>query len=277
MGRVRVHKLRIAVTGLPRAGKTVFSVLLFDTLMNERMPGTEFNAESKSAISVYQAIRNLPADIWPKSTAKGAVSAYTGSIESRRSRIDLEVGDSAGEHWLDLDNEDSRDPGFLEYVLSSHALVHVIPLASLTGEQAELRAANEVDDLRLVARLHRQVHGQRAQIPLLIVLSKTDQIVPPGDLDHTNAGLFKTTKANEINSLNLARGHLEHRTIQLIEQLESQLEREYGSVLFIFSSAPVIALNRLAVSNRGSDLIKWISNCAHSQARQERIEGRYRN
>lgn len=263
MTRTRVHKLRVAVTGLPGAGKTVFSVLLFDALMNERIPGMEFNAESKSAISVYQAIRNLPAGVWPKSTARGAVSAYTGAIASRRSRIDLEIGDSAGEHWLELNDKEDRDAGYLEYVLSAQALAHVIPFDSLEGDGVEKQITNDVDDLRLVARLRRQVHGQRASIPLLVVLSKVDLAVPVDLIENPSSGLFKIVSANELSSLELFRRHTD-RTFDLLRRFAEQLEREYSQVWFILSSAPVVSRNRLAVGDRGNELVNWIIDAAQS-------------
>lgn len=81
--RVRRLSIRLAVTGRPAVGKTVFSILLFDSLMNERLPGVRFAAESRSVIAVYQAIRNIPGDVWPGATSLGNVSTYAGTIQTR--------------------------------------------------------------------------------------------------------------------------------------------------------------------------------------------------
>ncbi|GAA1813435.1 hypothetical protein GCM10009682_38270 [Luedemannella flava] len=264
--RVRTYGLRLALTGLPAVGKTMFSVLVFDTLMNERLPNLRFSAESRSIISVYQAIRNLSSEVWPRSTAKGSISVYEGVMESRRLRVNLELGDSAGEYWLDFGEEDQRDPGYLEYVISANGLVHVIPIESvLTSYLSPNYLNDEIQDLRLVARLKRQTRGDAAQVPLLIVLSKVDLVVPPSLLEQPHSGLLQIVDITEVRSLSLMSGFNERdeaRLLDALHLLSESLDADFSSVQFVFSSVPAIVQSRLGVGETGSGLIRWILRTA---------------
>ena len=100
MLRTRYYDFRIALTGQPGAGKTVFANLLYDRLMNGGDPDYRFTAESRSAIATYQAIRGISQDEWPPSTARGSVLQRDGLLRHRRAVVDLEIGDSAGQRWL---------------------------------------------------------------------------------------------------------------------------------------------------------------------------------
>lgn len=287
--RVRNYKFRLAITGRPSAGKTVFSVLVFDALMNERVPGLEFTASSRSVISVYQAIRNIPANIWPKSTSKGSVSAYEGTIEARRLRVDLEIGDTAGEYWLELPDEADRDAGYLEYVLSSHATAHVIPLDGCIAADGVDHLAREIEDLRLVSRLKRQIDKVGGAGPLLIILSKADLVLPMRMLTSGDVGLFRVVDRQALAYLplvehidagnfpgaaddhRLRRSLFERPLRERLSLMAEQLAPEFSSVRFLFSSAPAATANRLSPSAQGHDLTVWtIDEALEAQRRGHR-------
>lgn len=277
--QTRQYRFRVALTGLPGAGKTVFSVLLLDSLMNERLPGVRFTGESKSVIAVYQAIRNLPAGIWPKATSRGAVSTYQGAIEAGRTKIQLEIGDSAGEYWLDLSDEGERDPGYLEYVISAHAIAHVIPITELLTDDAPVKLRQEIDDLLLAASLKRQTVGETAEVPLLIVLSKADLVLDDrAEVTADDAGLFRIRSEEGLSSLSFFE-FLEipdrHRVVSSIEMLDAQLRGAFMAVRFILSSAPMITNGRLALTEPNDDLLNWIMQGARETAFRGRARNRF--
>ncbi|MFK3983394.1 hypothetical protein ACI2K4_23800 [Micromonospora sp. NPDC050397] len=271
--RIRHYKFRLAVTGLPQAGKTVFSILIFDALMNGRAPGVDFSAESRAVIAVYQAIRNLPAGIWPRSTSTGNVSLYEGTINAKRTKIDLEVGDSAGEYWLDFSDEEQRNPGYLEYVISAHGIAHVIPFDHLMERDDRETISREVDDLRLVARLKQQIRGGTSAVPLLIVLSKVDLVVPMSSLTKDDTDLFRIVQEEDLPSLGILQAMpepLRESTLTRLSTLSRQLNRDFTGVHFIFSSAPAIAEGRLHVDRYSGNMISWILDEARRPARAGR-------
>jgi hypothetical protein len=190
------------------------------------------------------------------------VSTYEGTILARRTKVDLEVGDSAGEYWLDISHEEERDSGYLEYVLSAHALAHVIPADELFAEDARQRIAREVDDLRLVARLKKRTRGTNGGLPLLVVISKVDLVLPVDVLFEQSLGLFRTVRADELGRLPLMKaltrpGDAE-RMLSLLMEVDQQLGQLFGPVRFCFSSSTAVAENRLRSVGDGSDLVRWM-------------------
>lgn len=293
--RIRLYKFRVAITGRPNAGKTVFSVLVFDAMMNNTIPDASFSAESKSLISVYQAIRNLPAGIWPRSTAKGNISTYEGTIETKRSKVDLEVGDSAGEYWLDLSDETGRDPGYLEYVLSAEAIAHVIPADEVVKDGDRVRLTAEVDDLLLVSRLKRQARGPRRPdgllsrstppanhgLPLLIVVSKMDLVINEESLrrDELSRDLFRVVGASNLSEMRIlsgvrvkpmSRSGIVVTMDRWLRDLSDSLSRDFSSVHFCFSSAAFVSGNSLRRKTGAGDIVQWILAEAESGERASR-------
>lgn len=272
MRRVRDIQFRVAITGRPKAGKTVFANLIFDALMNERVSDARFTASTRSMLAVYQAIRNIPDGVWPKATDVGSVSLYEGTLEARRARIDIEIGDSAGEYWLELPDEADRDVGYLEYVLSANAIVHVIPIRELLAETAEAYVKSEIDDLRLAARLKRSV-GKLSSGPLLIVISKVDEVIPSDVLEASDFGLLSVNGgASAFDSLRIVNA-IQHTTGTLsfsmyLEVMESNLKSEFDSVRFVFSSAPAVAFGRMRELIHGGSLVQWVISEARAQNRR---------
>lgn len=272
--RVQAYRFRIAVTGAPQVGKTVFSILLFDTLMNEYIPGVEFNGESRSVISVHQAIRNLSAQIWPKSTTKGNVSTYSGVIDARsRIKIDLEVGDSAGEYWLDLNDGVDRDSGYVEYVISAHAIAHVIPLDTIMEEGLEKVVDQDIEDLLLVARLRRQAKSSGRALPLLVVLSKADLVVAPKNLIDRESDLFRVVSGDDVGDLTVMRmlGDASWPLGNQLIKFGERLSRDFESVRFVFTSTVAITGNRLLGGDTGSDITRWILDEARPKNRSSLV------
>ncbi|MBO3746902.1 hypothetical protein J5X84_12555 [Streptosporangiaceae bacterium NEAU-GS5] len=218
----------------------------------------------------------MPAGIWPRSTPRGAVSLYNGTISTRRTRVDLEVGDTAGEYWLDFNNDDARDPGYLEYVVSAHGIAHVIPMKDLL-DRGERMLANEIDDLRLAARLKNHTRGSASFVPLIVVLSKADLVVPLAALKEPDAGLLRVMSGQELPSARLLRSldqaYSAERLVDLLRVFTENLQRDFSTISFVFSSAPAIVEARLrAGEQHGEDLVRWFLREAPRLGRVRRDE-----
>lgn len=239
---------------------------MFDSLMNERLPAVKFTAESRSVISVFQAIRTLPQNIWPRETGIGKVTFYSGSIQSRRRVVDLEICDSAGEYWLAFDDDKFRDPDYLEYVVTSNAIAHVIDLPTLVSsdDDSKRNVLDDIDDLALASNLKASVHGRLQIVPLLVVLSKADLYFDDKKLRSSDSGLLIPFTIAEAFRFTLA-SSLPADAFQLLEALETRLSRAYRSIHFVFSSANSVTDSRIATDHSGS-LLSWVL------ARSEELE-----
>ncbi|WP_424086042.1 hypothetical protein [Micromonospora citrea] len=184
-----------------------------------------------------------------------------GTVEAKRIKVDLEVGDSAGEYWLDFGDEEQRDPGYLEYVISANGIAHVIPLADISSDANEDKIAREVDDLRLVAHLKQQIRGAASAVPLLLVLSKVDLVVPLPHLLGPEAGLFRVVSEEGLETLGVIDALPEgarRSVLTWLRTISLQLSRDFASVSFIFSSAPAISHGRLRVDRYSGDIVDWV-------------------
>jgi Double-GTPase 2 len=259
--RTRYFRFRMALTGQPAAGKTVFANLLYDQLMNSDHTGYEFTAESKSAIATYQAIRGIAQDEWPPTTTRGTVLQRDGVLRGRRSIIDLEIGDSAGEHWLHLATASTGDESdYLQWVLSAQALVHVIPANRIFAEGFEAGLRVDIEDLRLAVQLMRNVsHGRHAPASILVVFSKVDLIKGWDETDD----LLRIFRARDAGSLSTTTQLATSSGVNLGElllSLERELNAEFRSVEFTYSSTR--ALQRALGRPRQSDVPDWIARNA---------------
>lgn len=243
--RVRYRSARIALTGLPTAGKTVFSVGLFDSLMSERADGIGFTAESRTVISVYQALRGIDHGTWPASTSKDVVNRYEGKIQFRRRRtvLDVEVGDSAGEYWAEFPLDETRDQDYLSYVSSSDGVLHVIAIDWLTGEATppwprgnpqpyDIRT--DIDDLLLAARLARPQEDGGKKVPLLIVISKMDIYDFGGSPEMFR--LFHADGIQASEALSIIDLGRDANVRRKLAEASSALAGEYSSVTFCLSA-----------------------------------------
>ncbi len=272
--RVRHFDFRLAITGQPGSGKTVFANLLYERCMNDRNPYVSFTADSRSAIAVYQAIRGIDQGAWPQSTGLGNVIQYDGELQfGKRTVVDLEIGDTAGEHWLDLATEGSDGaPGFLEYVVSARSIAHIISIEDLYAESHDAARSyavaagmnHEVQDLRLAAQLARSVerHNGRA---LLVILSKVDLIIPDRFSASTSSELFRVFHSKELPSSKILRemDRLgDHRISERLTSLAAELQNSFDSVDFCFSSTRTLqggqSVSTSEVSENGIDVLEWI-------------------
>lgn len=261
-------EFRIAMTGIPNAGKTVFSTLFFDTLMNERVPGIQFSGEAKTIISVYQAIRNMPSGRWPRKTESGKVSSYSGEIKVGRRLIDFAVGDVAGEYWLDFDRTDADEDPYVEFVISCDAIMHVMPvdvlLGNLSGDYPYVPPnylQSESQDLALVSRLRAKA---KSPIPLVVVISKLDLVLIEEVLAHYHTELFKPmTWENLTTGSSLARRLFHEARTQGVnievdlQSFNNRIKDSFSEVHFVFSTV-VAVTNSKIVANHGGLLLRWV-------------------
>ncbi len=257
MTRTRTFDLRVALTGQPRAGKTVMANIVFDTLMS----GSDqfgFTADQKSAISVHQVLRGMAENQWPAKTAPGSVLVYKGLAEfGRRIRVDLEIGDSAGEHWIDLRSEGSEAAEYLEYVISADALVHVVSAEQLTRDPSLLE--RDLEDLRIASQLMRSTRRKRGPLgPLIIAMSHID-LLAKDSLDTTSLLTLSSPERAKDNSNSQ---FLPGAALEDLEAISQRLTREFASVSITFTS-------HLAVTGRGRlrqdsppDIVEWLGSAA---------------
>ncbi|MCA0292435.1 MAG: hypothetical protein LCH82_12520 [Actinobacteria bacterium] len=257
--RQRQADLRVAVTGLPCAGKTVFSIALFDALMSERPDGIRFTGSSKTVISVYQAIRGIGAGEWPMSTRKGFVERYEGRIRvGRRLVIDLEWGDSAGEYWASLGSDD-KDESYLSYAVSSQAIAHVISAEWLGGsaqpcwDRGEYDIRTDLNDLLMCSRLIRLQSTNGRPIPLVVVVSKMDLL---GLGEHED--LFKVIPLNRLHSTKIAEDlrALQSGLWETLLEFGGRLEDQFLDVSIVFSAVSA----SLVGSSERLELAEWLAH-----------------
>jgi hypothetical protein len=270
--RTRYYDLRLGLTGRPSAGKTVLSLLLYDLLMNSRSDLIRFTAESRSAIATYQAIRNIPAGEWPPLTSKGSVLQYDGTIHvTRRRQIELQIGDSAGEHWLGLTNpaSSSSESEYLQWVLSAQAIVHVISAEIFLGADPEATLLEDVADLKLAARLMRSIQrGTDVLRPLLIVISKADLLYDGNNYDdelmvlHSLDSLSRSPMASVIN-------RAAHDDIEpLLYRLGLDLRSDFRSVDYMLASVRSVTSPARLGFQRRDDVLRWIVDSAVQPGRR---------
>jgi hypothetical protein len=258
--RTRYYDFRMALTGQSGAGKTVFANLLYNHLMNGREADYEFTAESKSAIATYQAIRGIGEDVWPPSTTTGSVLQRDGILRHRRIVVDLEIGDSAGEHWLQLaeSGSSSADADYLQWVLSADALIHVIPADRLVADGFEAVLRSDVDDLRLAAQLMRNVsRGRYELVPILVVISKMD-LLPAPLVEDDMLRIFSGADADFLKSTQRLAAGGSQDVPALLDSLSRELATDFRSVSFTYSSAGIDRVLRTLGSESRPDVPQWI-------------------
>lgn len=272
LSQIQHYELRIALTGKSRAGKTVLANILYDQLMNFQGASFGFTAESKSAIAVYQAIRGMANNEWPPSTVEGSVVPYRGTLDlGRRIRIDLEIGDSAGQHWMDLTNQDTRSAAYLEYVISADALMHVISVEELASATGSSSILEDLDELHLAAQLMRSVKKTRGDLaPLIIVISKVDLQC---DMKTSADELLRIMTSEEFESSSIARclrSTSAKDALNLIPSLVDRLSNDFSSVNLTASSITSATGAARLLKPVGSDLVQWINGLATSRSLRDR-------
>lgn len=269
--RTRHYEVRIALTGKSGAGKTVLANILYDQLMNTASASGGFTAESKSAIAVYQTIRGMANNEWPPSTAEGSVIPYRGTLElGRRVRIDLEIGDSAGQHWMDLTNQDTRSADYLEYVISADALVHVISMEELASGTGSSSLLQDLEELHLAAQLMRSAKKTRGNLsPLLIAISKVDLVC---DMRTTADDLLRIMTSGEFESSSIARCLRFTSGTDVVNQVPRIVDRlstDFTPVNLTASSIVSTTGATRLLKPVGSDLVRWIEELATNGSRRD--------
>lgn len=252
--RTRFVDFRIALTGEPRVGKTVFANLLFDLLMGNDHGQLRFTADAKSAISVYQVVRGIDNDQWPPVTSSKSVQHLDGTLEVRRMQVDLEIGDSAGKHWLDLEPSPEYligESDYLRWLLSAQALVHVLPVERLLDPGETLK--REITQLLLAKRLMDST--QNSRVSILIVISKLD-LIDEWTADTDLMRVFSAATASELSTtrqLEESKGVALH---EVFSSVEKELQNSFTDISFVYSSTR--GLSRPLGHIRSGDVAAWI-------------------
>lgn len=264
--RVKHYDFRLATTGRPNAGKSVLSILLYEHLMNSRTSFAQFTADSRSAISTYQAIRNLTAETWPASTSAGSVIQYDGEIvyKPRRATVNFEIGDVAGQHWVALADAPREEPAYLDWVISANGLVHVIPANAFETTDSMSGLLEDINDLRLATRLIRSTRkGRGRPNPLLVAITKIDLI--PGWEQHDCMRLFTLSQIVELPTFRKLAAYSSAPYKQLM-QLEEELSANFESILFMFATYKIVTSPMYSESAQSDDLASWILSSARGSA-----------
>ena len=267
LGRVQRVDFRIAITGVPQAGKTVFATILYDVLVDSSTSEVNFTPESQSIIAVYQAIRGITADRWPASTRTGSVFRYEGTIRfGRRLEVDLEIGDSAGEYWIDLEEPSGKNGDYLSYVVSSDAITHVIPVDRLLdAERSDIAPdareflRRDLRDLKFASNLISSAKRGPAQRPLLVVISKMDLLnnITPAYL---RDNLLQTIPVSELASYQFFSSFYFPGRSALKSELANfgeEVQQYFSSVDFVFSSVSAITEKRSPRTVEGG-VMDWL-------------------
>lgn len=287
--RIRTLGLRIALTGSPGAGKTVFANLLFDQLMARTADDVTFTAESATAIAVYQTIRGITTGEWPRSTRDQVVYRYEGRLEYRtapRTVVDLEIGDSAGEHWIEFAQaplDPSRKAPYLEYVISAGALVHVIDISPFALADSGVSLRQETHDLLVANQLMRAAGGSPQSRMLLIVLSKVDLVAydPKGLETEVHNVLWPAVQnrrilrpeefgslTGDLRTLDSAFGRSLGARLLEIELFAERLGELFKDVRLLLTSVRMATGDDVARPTRPQrDIPRWILDAARSGRR----------
>jgi hypothetical protein len=254
--RLRRYELRIATTGQPDAGKTVFSLILFSELMADRTDRLVFTSNSKGVIQIVQALRAIPHDIWPEATGDEGVVVLEGKLKyGKRETVEVEVGDSAGEHWANLSNRDERSGDYLRWLLGVHALCHVIEAPHLVSEDAGRWIQADVDDLTMYTQLLDSTREQVVKQPLLVVISKMDLVGVVEGLSEVRAlgDVQNCTAYSRLEAL--------HGTSPL-DPFFVEARRYFDPIDVVFTSVYVATGDERIPTARDHSLAMWIRTSA---------------
>lgn len=283
--------LRLATTGQREAGKTVFANLLFDHLMNSGEHLYSFTPESRSAIAVYQAVRGMAVEDWPPATVKGSVIQYDGQIRlSSRSFINVEIGDSAGEHWIALDARSARaeEADYVAWVLSAQVIAHVVSVETLRPQPGALgsqrdQLAADAEDLRLIGRLMKSAGGERKRQPtLLVVLSKADLIMEGSHAareefsERLEKVLYRVFSANQLIDDPSVRAIVDPANLDFskLYRFSREVEGAFAELYFTFSSIESLISDQRAEIGRRIELITVLIDSARRYARSGGLRAR---
>lgn len=264
--RVRYYDFRIALTGQPGVGKTVFSLLLYEHLMNNRSGIAQFTPDSRSAIATYQAVRSLSADVWPPSTSTGSVSQYDGAItyRSRRTVVNLEIGDSAGQHWMNLIDSSGAEQDYLTWVLSAQAIVHVISAESFLAPHLGRILSDDTRDLLLATRLMRNTKRPTAPpSPLLVVISKMDLV--DGMVESECMRVHMLPQLLQTMNFRAIRDNGSSDAAESLELFSSKLSSSFSAINFLFSTYQAVTSRMPFDITEETNTLEWIYDFARKE------------
>lgn len=274
----RFAKLRVALTGGPGVGKTVLANLLFDRLMTLTDRSVSFTADSATAISVYQTIRGIDEDEWPANTLDTVVNKYLGKLRFRNPPrelvVDLEIGDSAGEHWINL-AKSARGPrpaqtsSYLEYVISAHAVIHVIASDSLLAPDLTGQLRHDMQDLLVASQLMKATRGSREEFGMLLVVSKADLLIK-SDISgpmkaflresQSTTRIFRPSELGTKTYVDFVDPEDIHLVMAIDEicQMATRLAETFPGVGIMFTSIFEGGTRKLLERHNATDLLSWI-------------------
>lgn len=251
MHRRRRYRMRISLTGRPRVGKTVFSVLLYYIISSSPPEDVEFSGETDNIIKMFRMLKGFDLGDWPVETSADGVSVVKGELSrhtkySGSSIYEISIADTAGENWASLEETSSSERPYLTLVASSDALVHVVSVPELRSVKSGL--VDDVSDLEMAAKLiSNSRRGAKSAIPLLVVFSKFDGEAVRHSSDC--GALFRVFDRTQIVQ---EREIKDEDIVSYVNNFSERLSSEFV-IRYTVSSALQARNQQLS-----SDLVKWL-------------------
>lgn len=186
--------LKIALAGMPGVGKTAYVNVAYRILMDGITSPLQFTADVKTARAVFSVAKNLQFGRWPAPTTTDGIRLYRGMLErptratfrgfvQGRSRVSLEIGDSAGEIWDEVTGEIRNqeswsliDSTFFDYVIEADSVAYFIPSDYIVNSSDAV--AESVEDIISTIQLLRAAQptkpGELLEKSVAVVISKSD-------------------------------------------------------------------------------------------------------
>lgn len=277
--------LRLGVTGLSRAGKTVFITALVHNLIHGgRLPMFRAAAEGRLYDATlepqpddavprfdYEAhVRTLVEDrLWPSSTRRVSELRLTLEFESAsffartfgRGRLHLDIVDYPGEWLLDLPLLGKSYADWSRETLEASASAARAPLAvdwrGATVETDSASAASEETARRLAALFTGYLHAARADEYALSTLPP-GRFLMPGDLEGSPALTFAPLKLGEGQEADS--GSLHAMMERRYEAYKAHVVRPFFRDHFARLDRQIVLVDALSALNSGPAAVRDLEN-----------------
>ena len=276
--------LRLGVTGLSRAGKTVFLTALINNLLaGARLPVLAASAEGRivrarlepqpdDAVPQFDYEEHLaslsgPDRNWPRSTRRIAEMRLTIEFESavswgaRRSSLTVDIVDYPGEWLLDLPLLDKSYAAWSRETLAASETPARTPLseqwrAALTGLDPEAEASE--DAARRVAELFTAYLRRARDDVYALSTLPPGRFLMPGDLEGSPALTFAPIPFGDDKPI--APGSLAAMMERRYEAYKTHVARPFFRDHFARLDRQIVLVDALSALNSGPAALKDLEN-----------------